>query len=258
MSDKIKTTASHPKTNKAIYKLITSNVSLGSRVLDFGAGIGSMSQQIGNYIESLGGRPGDHIDACEITPEVFKYAEVECKKISTDSVIPFNDETFDLIYAIEVIEHTPRPYDFLSEAYKKLKPGGTLIFSTPNILHFQSRLKFLLTGFPEMYGPLSSQDKNAGRICGHIMPLSYNNFHYGLRKAGFSEIEFHIDRRKKGALGPALVLYPLLALMNYKTRRDLKRYDVEVYEENREVVPRINSLDVLSSRSAIIVAKKHK
>lgn len=258
MNTPIRTTASHPKTNAAIYRLITSNITRDSKVLDFGAGIGYMCQQVGDWFHAHGATPREHVHACEIAPEGFRYEEITCQEISTDSVIPFEDSSFDLIYAIEVLEHTPRPYDFIKQAYQKLKPGGTLIFSTPNILHFQSRLKLLLTGYPEMYGPLSAQDKNAGRICGHIMPLGFNQFHYGLRKAGFENIEFHIDRRKKGAIGPALLLYPLLLAMSYKTKRDLKRYDSEVYEENRDIIMKMNSIDVVSSRSAIIVANKAK
>ena len=61
-----------------------------------------------------------------------------------------------------------------------------------------------------MFGPPSSLDKNAGRICGHIMPLSYAHFVYGLRRAGFTEIEFHTDRLKRSSLFLSIVSYPLL------------------------------------------------
>ena len=63
--------------------------------------------------------------------------------------------------------------------------GGFLIFSVPNTLHFKSRLQFLFTGYGDMFGPPSTEDKNAGRICGHIMPLSFPYFVYGLKRAGF-------------------------------------------------------------------------
>jgi len=109
-----------------------------------------------------------------------------------------------------------------------------------------------------MYGPLSIQEKNAGRICGHIMPLSYSNFSYGLRKAGFTNSDFHIDCRKKGALGPSIIFYPLLASFSIKTLFDLNHYDLEVYEENKEILPTMNSLNVLSSRSAIMLVKNKK
>jgi SAM-dependent methyltransferase len=258
MSNEIKPGASHPATNNVIYSLITRNISANSKVLDFGAGQGYMSKKIGDHFKSMPKSPAprEHIFACEIDTDGFKYEEIECVKISPNSEIPFPNETFDLIYAIEVLEHTPRPYDFFLECFAKIKPGGTLLFSTPNILHFKSRFQFLMTGYSEMYGPLSIKNENAGRICGHIMPLSFNNFHYGLSKAGFQNIEFYIDRRKKGALIPAILFYPLLKLATWKTKKATKAYDMSVYKENEHAIEMMNSLDALSSRSCILVARK--
>ena len=253
---KIKPTASHPKTNEVIISLITSNIDDTSKLLDFGAGQGYMTQKIGHYLSSKGLALEDRLHACEIDPENYKYDGIVCQKIHENSEIPFSSNTFDLIYSIEVLEHMPRPYDFFNEAFDKLKPGGKLIFSTPNISNFKSRMRFLLTGYYEMYGPLSIQEKNAGRLCGHIMPLSYNNYHYGLRKSGFNNIEFHIDRRKRGALIPSIILYPLLKFCSFKENQKLKRYDSEVFSENENVVAFMNSIDALSSRSCIIVATK--
>lgn len=253
---KIKPSASHPKTNEVVFKLITSRINNECKILDFGAGRGYMAQKVGDYLESINLKPEDHLYACEVAPQHFQYNSIKCQKILPDSIIPFNDDTFDVIYAIEVIEHTPRPYDLLCQAYKKLKKGGCLIFSAPNILHFQSRIKFLLTGYGEMFGALSSDSKNAGRICGHIMPLNYSHFHYGLKKCGFDTVSFDIDRRKKGALIPSIIFYPLLKLMSFNYSRSLKKYDEEVWEENRDIVRFMNSLDVLSSRSCVITACK--
>jgi len=256
MSDSIKPGASHPVTNQVILSLIEKNISKNSKVLDFGAGQGYMSKKIGDHFKSLGCNPSEHIFACEIDTENFKYTEIQCKKIEPNSELPFPNDAFNLIYAIEVLEHTRRPYDFFEECYNKLAPGGVLIFSTPNILNFKSRLSFLFTGYPEMYGPLSIHNKDAGRICGHIMPLGYNNFNYGLRKAGFREVEFHIDRRKKSALIPALILYPFLMLGTLKSKNSTVKYDKSVFLQNEKSISVINSLDMLSSRSCIMVARK--
>lgn len=174
--EEIKPRGSHRVTNDVVFNLIKSRITRESTVLDFGAGNGHMSQRVGSAFEEMGEEPDKHLFACEIAPDQFLYSKVACQRISTDSVIPYADDTFDLIYAIEVLEHTPRPYDFFDQAYSKLKQGGWLVFSVPNILHFKSRLKILFTGYGEMYGPLSSDTRNAGRICGHIMPLSYSNF----------------------------------------------------------------------------------
>lgn len=244
-------------TNDVMYSLITKNIGEQScKILDFGAGRGYMSQQVGNYLKETGKNPKDCLYAAEIVPQNFMYKEIECKKISTDSIIPFDDEFFDIIYAIEVIEHMPRPYEFLYQAFAKLKKGGCLIFSTPNILHLTSRWQFLLTGYPTMYEALSAYDKNAGEVSGHIMPLSYNNFHYGLRKAGYSSVELSIDRRKSGSIILAILMYPFLKLASLKIKSKLRRVNLELFEENIDVIGKINSLDILTSRSCIIVAKK--
>lgn len=42
------------------------------------------------------------------------------------------DERFDTVIAGEVIEHLDHPIEFLDCCYQILKPGGTLILSTPN------------------------------------------------------------------------------------------------------------------------------
>jgi SAM-dependent methyltransferase len=252
----IKPVASHKKTNEVIYNIITERVHAECKILDFGAGAGYMCQKIGNYFKSQGIQPKEHIFACEIEINNFQYADIECRKISTDSIIPYDDESFDLIYAIEVMEHIRRPYDFIDQAYKKLKRDGWLVFSVPNSLHFKSRLQFLFSGFAEMYGPLSSKEKNAGRICGHIMPLNYIHFMYGVKKSGFKSSELFIDRRKRSALFLSLPFFPVLKYATYKYNKNLKKYDEEVWKENREAVKKINSIDMLSSRSCIIVAQK--
>jgi len=39
---------------------------------------------------------------------------------------------YDAVVSFETLEHLPRPVDFLNSCYKNLKPGGTIIISTPN------------------------------------------------------------------------------------------------------------------------------
>ncbi len=256
MSDSSIKSASHKTTNEVMFGLITSRIDASSSVLDFGAGHGHMCQRLGEFFERTGADPKKHLVACEITPEVFRYEKVECRKIGVNSEIPFAAESLSLIYAIEVLEHTFRPYDFFNEAYSKLRPGGWLLFSVPNSLHFKSRLLFLLTGFAEMFGPPSTDVKNAGRICGHIMPLNYAYFVYGLKRLGFVDVQFHKDRSKRSSYGLALMFYPILRLASAWYDRRLKAYDHEVWLENRSVVNRVNRLDMLSSRSCIVVARK--
>ncbi len=244
--------ASHRLTNDVVFKVVCDSVGPEAKILDFGSGVGHMCQRLGDHFEVAGHDPADHIFACEINPSEFLYDRIKCQKISPDSEIPFPDNHFDLIYAIEVIEHTRRPYDLFCEAYKRLKPGGTFLLTTPNLLHMKSRLEFLLTGFGDMYPPVSSMEKNAGRICGHIMPLNLAYFAYGARKAGFGEPEFHLDRRKRSSAFWAMLFWPLLKMATWYYDRKIRKYDLEDWEENRDLIGQMNSYDLLTALSCII------
>jgi ubiquinone/menaquinone biosynthesis C-methylase UbiE len=48
----------------------------------------------------------------------------------TKSALP--DNSFDMIVAIEVLEHVPEDKKFLDEVYRVLKPGGYFYMTTPN------------------------------------------------------------------------------------------------------------------------------
>lgn len=248
--------ASHRVTNNVVFNLIVNRVASDGRILDFGSGPGHMCQRLGDHFEQTSRNPADHIYACEINPDEFLYDKIACQKISPDSEIPFPDNHFDFIYAIEVIEHTRRPYDLFCEAHKKLKPSGEFLVTTPNLLHMKSRLEFLLTGFGDLYPPPSSLEKNAGRICGHIMPLNLAYFAYAARKAGFEDLEIHIDRRKRSSIFWTILAWPLLKLGSWFYNRKIRRYDLEDWEENREIIPKMNSFDLLTARSCIITVKK--
>ncbi len=51
--------------------------------------------------------------------------------------------TFDLVIACEVIEHVARPADLLRRLAALLAPGGRLLVTTPNGLHFRNTLPTL-------------------------------------------------------------------------------------------------------------------
>jgi SAM-dependent methyltransferase len=53
---------------------------------------------------------------------------------------------FDLVTAIEVIEHVENPIGFLRNVGLLLAPGGVAALTTPNVDSLPARLKFLLAG----------------------------------------------------------------------------------------------------------------
>jgi SAM-dependent methyltransferase len=96
----------------------------------------------------------------------YLLADVPCMSVDLDR--PFAHEiggTFDVVTAIEIIEHLSSPIAFLQEAGKLLAPGGLLLVSTPNVSEWQSRIKFLLRG------QLRYFDERQYRFQRHISPI---------------------------------------------------------------------------------------
>jgi len=54
-------------------------------------------------------------------------------------LLPFRDETFDVVIASHVIEHLEHPELFVREARRVLKCGGVLKLRTPNFLSRNAR-----------------------------------------------------------------------------------------------------------------------
>ena len=52
--------------------------------------------------------------------------------VSELPIIPFPDETFDFVVSFETIEHVDDDVGFVREIRRVLRPGGSLLISTPN------------------------------------------------------------------------------------------------------------------------------
>lgn len=215
-----------------------------------------MARRVAAWFEEHGRTPSDHVLATDIGAGGFEATEVPFRALDLNERLPFPADGFDLVYSIEVFEHLHRPYDVLKECHRILKPGGFLVASTPNILHLQSRLRFFFTGFHELYQPPSVNPANAGRLCGHVMPLHLAYYAYGLRLAGFSEVQYAHDRRKRSSTALSFLLYPLLAWSRWQFMRGIRRYDAAVFEENKEILALANSQGFFTSRSLMFVGRK--
>lgn len=83
--------------------------------------------------------------------------------------LPFRDGAFDALFAGELIEHLGDPAPAVADFHRVLKPGGTLILTTPNRL----RLANLVDGSDRPYSP------------DHLSELSYDEVAALLRAGGF-------------------------------------------------------------------------
>lgn len=120
---------------------LVGNMQAGS-LLDIGCGDGGFAVLFG---DALGATKRHGI---EISPEAAETANR--KGIGTivadvgSEGIAFDDESFDVVIALEIIEHLTDPGAFLTEVHRVLKPKGTLVVSTPNIASWHSRLHLAL------------------------------------------------------------------------------------------------------------------
>ena len=125
-----------------------------------------------------------------------------------------------------------------------------------NTLSLNSRLKFFITGFFEFYKPPSIKPENAGRLCGHIMPLHLAYYDYGLRKSGFGPMKLFCDKVQSRSKLLYYFLFPFLKFSHWRQMNSLESYDVDLYNETKHALISMNSYITLSSRSLLFTTKK--
>lgn len=74
-------------------------------------------------------------DLAQLARQRFRGTEFE-RLVQIDvydgSILPYGADTFDIIYSMHVIEHTPDPAGYLAELCRVLKPGGVIFMDVPN------------------------------------------------------------------------------------------------------------------------------
>ena len=247
---------SHAATNERILRLAEPLLVRPLCILDLGCGSGYFLNKLAAFYEQRSWAIEPNLLGIDIDLTHYRANQVPAKQIDVNKALPFDDASFDIVFAIEVFEHTRAPYLLLQDISRILAPGGHLIMSVPNVMHILSRLSYLLTGHFYMYPTPSSRSQNAGRLCGHIEPLPLQYWDYGLRYAGFAEIAYEIDRVKKGAIGPALLFKPLIMLASAYYEKRMRNYDQAVGDETCHLFRHVNSLRTLTARSLIFSARK--
>jgi len=99
----------------------------GERVLEIGAGIGTDLAQFakaGAIVTDLDLSAG-HL---ELAKENFAMRGLRGEFVLHDAeTLPFDDNTFDVVYSNGVIHHTPNTVSVVAEILRVLKPGGRVI-----------------------------------------------------------------------------------------------------------------------------------
>lgn len=218
--------------------------------LDIGAGHGDLIRLLRKQFNVTS-------SACDYTHTLMTLPDVKVSVANLNTQgLPYDDQAFDLVTCTEVIEHLEHYRYTLREMYRVLKPGGTLVLSTPNILNLKSRIRFLIFGFYNLFGPLHFHEDNLHSTGGHINPVSVFFLAHSLVDSGFEQIEVSIDKKQGTSWLWLCILYLPIKLFSALAMRDEKNKYKTINNSNEPYVNLINSLNVLLGRTIIVGCKK--
>jgi len=171
-----------------------------SAVLDVGCGIGSFAEHFKNQDPTTEVWGIEYVDseaqaAKERLGTVFSGA---CE----NHIVNLPDNFFDIIYFNDVLEHLVDPYTVLEKIRLKLKEGGVVISSIPNVRYFKSFKKVLFQK-DWKYASHGTMDRT------HLRFFTKKSIDRMYREAGYKVITNEGINRTK-SITPWLFNIPLL------------------------------------------------
>ena len=152
---------------KIVIKILSS-LPKGARVLDVGCGPGILSEKLNKF--------GLNVSACDIERKINKNDKILFKYADLNKKIPYNNNFFEAVVCLEVIEHLHSPWLLVEEIYRVLKKDGIVILSSPNISNCVARIYHLLTGKMWLFKTFTTD---------HINPMSYWEIERIFKESGF-------------------------------------------------------------------------
>ena len=104
----------------------------GKKVLDVGCGLAYGTALMAGAASSI---TGIDYDGETVEDNRKRYNDISNLdfKHSVIPPLPFADQSYDVITAFQFIEHIQPRKEFIKECLRVLKPGGTLLVTTPNV-----------------------------------------------------------------------------------------------------------------------------
>lgn len=147
------------------------------RILDYGSGVGE-------FIAPLRAAfPDAEISAADIMERPANLpSSVKWYRGDLNDSLPAPDGGFDLVFAIEVIEHLENPRHMLRDLARVLEPGGVAIVTTPNTGSIRSLMNVVVRGHHALFDETNYP--------AHITPVMEIDFTRAGMESGFKSPRF--------------------------------------------------------------------
>ena len=134
----------HASSHTRIWAWLRNHGVKGKTVLELGVGDASLTRRLSEA--------GAIVDGIEINTLSADLARPYCRQVWVNDLDDISSagltESYDLVIAADVLEHLRDPEFVLSELKKRVKMGGHLVVSLPNVANLYVRLNLLLGRFP--------------------------------------------------------------------------------------------------------------
>ncbi len=109
------------------------------KFLEVGCNSGEFLEQVKTLGYEVSG-----MEISDKAAERGRKKSLDIKTADATKSFPFLKNSFDVILAGEIIEHTLDDAEFLKKIHNLLRPNGILIITTPNLISLKNRLLMLL------------------------------------------------------------------------------------------------------------------
>jgi ubiquinone/menaquinone biosynthesis C-methylase UbiE len=170
------------------HRFLVAELTAGERLLDLGCGTGEFA--------AIAAAAGAQVVGAEVASAALARArsahpDLRFELVPFDGPLPLPDNSFEVVWASEVIEHVADTALWLSEVRRVLVPRGRLLLTTPS----HGRLRLLLGGIERYSPPLGD----------HLHLYTASSLRELLGEFGFGEVSV------RAASGPPLLRRMLLA-----------------------------------------------
>lgn len=131
------------RVDRAVELILSGDFPRSGTLLDVGGAIGNLGFALRDYFETR-----ITLDIAEVCrgPAEAKGNKFFCANVDVYG-LPGNENSVDLIVALDFIEHIINPENFANECLEILKPGGQVLINTPNIQYWRHLQSLVVDGF---------------------------------------------------------------------------------------------------------------